>query len=77
MSTDSGVGSLSSETGEEKEVELQLDHPYDILTSVRIDLEPYVLLVQVSGRKMSNYHESHHFAVLNFTESTLRFTFSV
>lgn len=47
-SADSGVESLS-EIGEEKEVEPQLDHPYEVLTRVNIDLEPYVLLVQVCG----------------------------
>lgn len=49
-SADDGAGS-SSEAGEEKEAEPHLDHPYDIITRVRIDLEPYVLLVQVGGNK--------------------------
>jgi hypothetical protein len=34
--------------GAEPEVEgIKLEHPYDIITRVKIDLEPYVLLLQV------------------------------
>ena len=34
--------------GEEKKAESEeLDHPYDMLTRVQIDFEPYVLLLQV------------------------------
>ena len=45
-SADSGAGS-GAEVAGEKEEEAKLDHPYDILTRFKIDLEPYVLLVQV------------------------------
>lgn len=42
-----GEGSSLEIEENEKEAESRPEHPYDILTRVQIDLEPYVLLLQV------------------------------
>lgn len=45
----------AQEEGADKEAESEeLDHPYDMLTRVQIDFEPYVLLLQVKANPRSS-----------------------
>ena len=44
----------SMETKGEEEEGVESEHPYDIITRLQLDLEPYVLLLQVSVKVLWN-----------------------